>query len=154
MAAKKRTAKEAWESIQRAAEEEEVARAASESAEEVDAGLREHGLDPAKVREDGAALAARLLADRERLAWQLEAAKAKARDEARAKAREGKYAKLDRAALLKRLAAVKSDPRFAKPVSFMFRNHTPEEATEEQLRGMLEDLDALADAGDDDGDEK
>jgi len=144
MAAKKRSAKEVWEAIERAAEEDEMERVLAETPEEVDAGLRSHGLDPAKVRAKGKALAERLMADRERLAWQIEAAKAKARDEARAKVREAKYAGLGRDELLARLAAAKANPRFSQPVAFMFRNHAPEEATEDQLRGMLADLDELA----------
>ena len=43
------------------------------SDEEIDAELRAHGGDPAKIRREGAALAEKLRADRERLKW-LEAA--------------------------------------------------------------------------------
>jgi hypothetical protein len=139
---------DAWDAITRAAEDAEIARALAEPAEEVDAGLRAHGLDPARVRADGAALGARLLADRERLAWQVEAAEALAKDEARTSPARGRYAALDHDALLARLALAKSNPRLSAPVAFMFRNHTPEEATDEELRGMLEDLDALADPDD------
>ena len=97
-----------------------------------------------KVGEEGAALAKRLMAERARLSWQIEAAEGQAKVQARASVIAGRYASLGRAELLARLASARTDPRFAQPVSFMFRNHAPDEATEEQLRGMLEDLDALA----------
>jgi hypothetical protein len=153
MTTKKRTPKETWDAIVKGAEDDEIERALAESPEEVDQGLREAGLDPATVRSDGAALAKKLMADRERLAWQVEAALGEARDLARAKGREGRYAKLDRAELLTRLTASKKDPRLAQPVAFMFRNHAPEQATEAQLREMLEAVDALAERKKDDGKE-
>jgi hypothetical protein len=148
MAAKKRTAKETWDAIIRDAEKAEIDEALAETPEQVDEGLRRAGMDPAKVREKGKNLAARLLEERERLSWMVDAARARAREEARAKGREGRYAGLSRPELLARLAATKNDPRLTKPVAFMFRNHAPETATEAQLRGMLEDLDALAEMED------
>ena len=144
MAAKKRTDEETWKAILHEAEAAETKRALEETPEEVDAGLRAAGMDPAKVRAKGAALAARLLEDRERLSWMVEAARARARENARAKAREARYGGLSREELLARVTAARNDPRLAQPVTFMFRNHKTEEATDEQLRGMLADVDALA----------
>ena len=46
------------------AEEDEIDRFLAENPAEVDASLRAHGYDPFTVRSEGAALAARLAADR------------------------------------------------------------------------------------------
>ena len=141
---KKRSAEETWDAIVKAAEADEMQAILDATPEEIDASLRASGLDPKKVREDGAALAERLLADRARLSWQIEAREGMAKEQARVAAIAGRYAKLGRDELLALLASAKASPRFDQPASFMFRNHAPEEATDEQLRGMLEELDALA----------
>ena len=46
--------------------------------------------------------------------------------------------------LLDRLATARTNPRLAQPVLVMFRNRKPEEASDEELRAILEEIDALA----------
>lgn len=95
------------------------------------------------VRAEGEALAKKLRADRERLAWQVEAAQALARAQARFDARPARRAGLSRGELLEQLTAARKDPRFAQAATVMFRNRKDEEASEEELRAMLEEIDAL-----------
>ena len=140
----KRTPKETWDAIRRQAESDEIDRFLAKSRAEVDASLRAKGHDPAAVRAEGEALAKKLGADRERLAWQVEAAQGLAKEQVRFEARVPKYAGLSRAQLLGRLAAARTNPRLAQPVAVMFRNRKPEEASEEELRAILEEIDALA----------
>jgi hypothetical protein len=144
MASTKRTPRETWDALRRQAEEAEIDRFLAKTKDEVDAGLRAHGRDPAAVRAAGEALATKLRADRVRLAWQVEAAQALAKEQARFDARPPRYAGLSRDELEKRLAVARKDPRLAQPVAVMFRNRKPEEASEEELRAILEEIDALA----------
>lgn len=144
MASTKRTPGETWEAVQRQGEQAEIDRFAAKSRAEVDASLRARGHDPAAVRAEGEALAKKLRSDRERLAWQVEAAEALAREQARFDARPPRYAGLSRAELLQRLAVARTDPRLAQPVAVMFRNRKAEEASEEELRAILEEIEALA----------
>ena len=147
----KRTPKETWDAIRRQAESDEIDRFLKKSSAEVDASLRANGHDPAAVRAEGEAFVKKLRAERgelpgpvpDRLAWQVEAAEGLAKEQARFEARVPKYAGLSRAQLVERLSAVRAGPRFAQPVAVMFRNRKPEEATEEELRAILEEIDAL-----------
>jgi hypothetical protein len=41
-------------------------------------------------------------------------------------------------------AAARTNPRLAQPVAVMFRNRKAEEASDEELRAILEEIDALA----------
>jgi hypothetical protein len=74
MSSTKRTPRETWDAIRRQKEQEQIDRFAAKSRAEVDASLRAQGHDPAAVRAEGEALAKKLRAERERLAWQVEAA--------------------------------------------------------------------------------
>ena len=148
MATKKRTPREAWNAIEKQREDDEIARFAAKTKDEVDASLRSAGLDPARVREAGAAIGKRLLADRARLSWQIEAAEGQAKEQARLDARAGRYAKSSRAELLELLTVARRDPRLGGQAAVMFRNREDEEATEGELRGMLEELEALAERKD------
>ena len=140
----KRTPKETWDAIRRQAESDEIERFLAKSPAEVDASLRARGHDPAAVRAEGEAFVKKLRADRgDRLAWQVEAAEGLAKEQARFEARVPKYAGLSHAQLVARLTAARTSPRFAQPVAVMFRNRKPEEATEEELRAILEEIDAL-----------
>jgi hypothetical protein len=143
MATKKRTPEETWDALRRQAEAEEIETFLALRSDEVDANLRAKGYDPAQVRAEGEALAKKLRADRERLAWQVEAAQGLAREQARFAARPARYAGLSRGELLARIAAARTDPRFTQPVSVMFRNRKAEEASEDELRAVLEEIDAL-----------
>lgn len=60
----KRSPAEVWEALEKEAIQEEADRVAALSAEELDAELAAQGIDPKAARERGAALAARLLAER------------------------------------------------------------------------------------------
>jgi hypothetical protein len=143
-AKKKRTPKETWEAIQKQREEDEMARFAAAPIEQIDAELREAGFDPEAEGAEGAALAKRLLAKRARLAWQIGAADGQAKERARVDAFAGRFAKATRAELLAELAALRVDPRLGGRAAVMFRNHEPKEATDDELREMLEELLALA----------
>ncbi len=143
--ATKRTPEEVWKAIVKGAEDDEIDRVLAMSDQEVDAELRAHGGDPEKIRREGAALAAKLGADADRLAWQFEAAEALAREQARLAARPKKYDAVPRAELEMLLAAARTSPRFAQPVAVMFRNRKTEEASDDELRALLEEIDDLAD---------
>jgi hypothetical protein len=139
----KRTPRETWDAIRRQAESDEIARFLAKSRAEVDASLRANGHDPAAVRAEGEALAKKLRADRERLAWQVEAAQGLAKEQARFDARVPKYGGLSHRELLDQLAVARANPRLAQPVAVMFRNRKPEEASDEELRAILEEIEAL-----------
>jgi hypothetical protein len=143
MAPKKRTPRETWEAIEQQARDAEISRFLATPITEVEARLRAAGHDPAAIRAEGVALSKKLAADRERLAWQAEAAKGLAREQAKLENRPPKYAGLARGDLLARLAAARTNPRLAQPVAVMFRNRKTEEASEDELRAILEEIDAL-----------
>jgi len=140
----KRTPKETWDAIRRQAERDEIDRFLQKTPAEVDASLRAHGHDPAAVRAEGEAFVKRIQADQDRLAWQKEAAKGLAKEQARLAARPLRYAGLPRKELLALVAAARANPRFAQPVAVLFRNRNEGEASEEELRAILEEIDALA----------
>jgi hypothetical protein len=140
-----RTARETWEALEKQSREDEIDRFLALTPAQVDARLRAAGQDPAAVRAEGEALAKQLRADRERLAWQAKAASGLAREQARVEARSGKYADFSRVELLAHIAVARKNPRLAQPVAVMFRNRKPEEASEAELRDLLEEIEALAD---------
>ncbi len=140
----KRTPKETWDAIERQREQEEIERFLQKTPAEVDASLRAHGHDPAAVRAEGEAFVKKIQRDRDRLAWQVEAAQGLAKHQARFEARAPKYQGLSHAELLARLAAARTSPRLTQPVAVLFRNRKPEEANDEELRAILEEIDALA----------
>jgi len=159
MTKRPRTPGETWDAIRRQAESDEIDRFLAKSRAEVDASLRARGHDPAAVRAEGEAFVKKLRADRDaRPAWQTEAAEGLAKAQARFEARGPKYAGLSRAELVARISAVRTSARFAEPneaarqgsrLAVMFRNRKAEEATEEELRGILEEIDALGEGGGD-----
>jgi hypothetical protein len=119
-------------------------------AELVDEELRAAGGDPAKIRAEGAAFAAKLLeARRKELA-----ARAKKDLERRreAAARAPRIPRGSREDLLAMLAAVQNHPRYAGRVSAMFRKRSLSEATDEELAVLLEEIEAARLAEDDDED--
>jgi hypothetical protein len=133
----KRTPKETWEAIEALAREAEIDRFLAKSPAEVDASLRAAGHDPAAVRAEGAALA-------KRLAWQTDAAAGLARERAKLARTTGRHAGLTAAELHERIKVARRDPRLAQPAAVMFRNRKIEEAGEDELRAILEELEALA----------
>ena len=148
--ARPRTPGETWKAIEAGAREDEIDRFLAMKPDEIDARLRASGVDPQAIRHEGAEHAKKMSADRARLAWQIEAAVGLSREQARIDARPPRYAALSRAELLDRLAVARKNPRLAQPVAVMFRNRKTEEASEDELRALLEEIDALAEG--DDGD--
>jgi hypothetical protein len=145
MSPTKRTPRETWKAIEALARQDEIDRFVALPSAEVDARLRAAGHDPTAIRAEGALLAKKLGADRDRLAWQVAAAEGLARAQADFARTTGKYASLSRDELRARVMAVSKDARFAQPVSVAFRNRKAEEASEDELRAILEEIDALAD---------
>jgi hypothetical protein len=145
MSSAKRTPRETWKAIEAQAREAEIDHFLALPAAEIDARLRAAGHDPAAIRREGTLLAKKLGADRDRLAWQVAAAEGLARAQADfERAKTGKYASLSGEPLRARVMAMSKDARFTQPVSVLFRNRTSEEASDEELRAILEELDALA----------
>lgn len=143
---KKRTPEAVWQTLEARAAEDELARVDDLTGEELDRELLGAGLDAGRLGTDGAALAAQLLARRDRLSWQAEA---QARlDHVRATvARRDPRARRSRPELLAGIAAARSSPHLAQPVAVMFRNRSAEEASDEELEALLEELEALAEHG-------
>jgi hypothetical protein len=148
MATTKRSPRETWEAIEKQAREAEIDAFLALKTEEVEARLRAAGEDPDALRAEGAALAKRLSADRARLAWQVVAAEGLAREQAKIDAQAGRFAHLSRADLEARLTAARKSPRLQQPVAVMFRNRKPEEASDDELRAILEEIEALAERED------
>jgi hypothetical protein len=151
MATNKRSPRETWDLIEKQTREDEINRFLAKSRDEVDASLRAAGHDPVAVRAEGEALAKKLLADRDRLAWQITAAEGLAREQARFAGRPSKYAGLSLAELQERVTEARKSPRFAQPVAVMFRNRKVEEASEEELRALLDEIESLAESDGSDG---
>ena len=108
---------------------------------EVDKELMAEGADPGEVGQWGIALA-RDLKKKRRLAWQDEARKTRDSMQARLAARTTVSA-LPRNQLLTRIDAARRDPRLQGPVAMAARNLAGE-ASDEELRQLVEDLEALA----------
>jgi hypothetical protein len=144
----KRTRKpeETWDAIRRQAERAEIERFLKKTPAEVDASLRARGYDPAAVRAEGEAFAKNIQAQQDRLAWQKEAAEGLAKEQARLAARPPKYAGVPHKKLVELVAAARTNPRFGQPVAVLFRNRKAEEASEEELRAILEEIDALTES--------
>jgi hypothetical protein len=140
----KRTPAETWDAIMKAAEddaaEQEMERVLAMSDAEVDDELAAAGFDPVKVRADGAALAARLLARRDAETAPAQAAHLERARLAQIRARRGK---LDRSALLARIHTVKNDPRLPAPLAVQYRNRGTDEASDDELEDTLDALEAL-----------
>ena len=141
---KKCTPTESWDAVRRQAEQDEIDRFLQKTPAEVDASLRASGHDPATVRAEGEAFVKKIQANQDRLAWQKEAAEGLAKEQARLAARPPRYTGLSHRELLERLTTARANPRFVQPVAILFRNRKAEEASEEELRAILEELDALA----------
>lgn len=145
MANDKPNPRDVWNAIVADAEDDELAeKYRTMSVADLDAELRAGGHDPDALRAEGARLAARLTADRERLAWQVDAAEALARQQARVDANTGRYADTPRAEVLARIEVACRDPRLAQPVAVMYRNRQGDDATDDELRALLEEIEALA----------
>lgn len=151
----RRTVAETWDALMKDAEEDaveaEMARIAALSPEDLDRELAADGFDPARVREEGEAFVATLMARAEKEA---PAAARLDRERARLVQRQARRGKLPRAALEARIMSARNDPRLPAPLAVQFRNRGAEEASLEELESMLDQLEgALEDiGGDGDGD--
>lgn len=119
--------------------------------EHVDDELRHAGADPAAIGKWGAGLVAEL-AKKRRLAWRPEAQKKREVMQAKL-AQRALVGPLSRAELLARIEAARQDPRLKGPVAMAARNLTGE-PSEEELRQIVEDIEALALLAGGDGDDK
>jgi hypothetical protein len=135
---KPKTDAELWDTLQADAELERIKHL---SAAEVAAEIRAEGGDPEAIARRGGATAAKLLAERA-ADWRT---RASARREAMG-ARIGEwpsFASLPRHELSARLAAARVDPRLSAPVVAAFRKRTEDDATDDELRAILEEIEVL-----------
>jgi hypothetical protein len=118
----------------------------------VDEELRAAGGDPARIRSEGAALAATLLARRRAVIADRAREDLARRRQAAASA--PRIPRDSRDELLRMLTAVQQSPRYAGQVTAMFRKRKLDDATNEELAVLLEEIEAArrADEGGD-GDE-
>jgi hypothetical protein len=148
MAAKKRTPEELWTALEDLAAEVEAERIKAMSDTELDDELRADGLDPAKVRAEGAAFAKALFDRRER---EQKAAERQAQMQSRLEERAARRGKLSKDELVKRIEIARNDPRLAQKVAVGFRNRDTNAATVPELESMLEEIEELVDAAADGG---
>jgi hypothetical protein len=147
MPARKRTPEEQWKALEAQAHEDEMDRILALSEADLDRELADAGLDPAAVGDDAAALAERMLRRREGQEWQAEAARKLARVQARFDAKAGApRERLPRPELLARIERARAaGAAHGGRVSVMFRNRKPEEASDDELAELLEEIEALGD---------
>jgi hypothetical protein len=144
MAAEKRKAKkpmtdaDLWD---RLAADAELDRIKNLSLADVDAEIRAHGGDPETIGREGAALAAKHLPERA-LDWK---SRAMGRKEAmdRSIGEWPRLGALPRAELLGLVRAARADVRFMAPVVAAFRKRGEEDATDDELRAVLEEIEVL-----------
>jgi hypothetical protein len=111
------------------------------SSAELDAEIRADGGDPEAIGRRGAALAQKLLAER-KVDWKTRA-KARAAETAKKVGEWPSLVGLARDELLARLRAAQSDARFSAPVVAAFRKRAPEEASDDELRAIAEEVEVL-----------
>jgi hypothetical protein len=108
----------------------------------VDEALRSMGLDPSIVTQRGIHFVNEVTGDG-RLAWQARAREQRAQLEAKA-SRATAVAGLDRAAVLARLEQLRAaDPGVGSAIQMAARKRKPEESTDDELRALLEQMEAL-----------
>jgi hypothetical protein len=141
-----------WKSIKEAEIQDDIDEVLAMSDAELDAYIAANGGDPAKIHADGEALAKELDASRDRLGWHDDMEKKLTAFRAVAAAKRATprtSEKLSREDLLVRIAQARQDPRFAAPVAALFRSKTPEASTDEELTALLDQIELLANLGDD-----
>lgn len=137
MTTRRRSPQEVLEALEAAAEMDRIE---ALSPEELDGELRAAGFDPKEVARQGEALAADLLAMRDRETGAAEGLAAERARLVRIAARRGK---LSRTELVARIEQAKADARLPAPVAMMFRNRAAgEEASDEELEAVLTQLEA------------
>jgi hypothetical protein len=141
----KRTPAQLWKAIQDSQLQDDVDEILAMSDAELDAHLIAQGADPAKIGADGEALAKELAARRDRLAWHGDMEKKVEDFRAAATAkRTAPREKLSREELWKRVESARNDPRFAAPVTALFRSKSIEASTDEELQALLDQIELLA----------
>ncbi len=109
---------------------------------EVDATLRDMGVDPKALAAGGRQLG-RALGDKKRLAWQ-DAARTKQKALRRIAASAPVVGEMNREEMLARLDELRAeDPVLGTAIKAAARKRKPEESTDEDLRSLLEDMEAL-----------
>jgi len=135
MAARKhKTDRQVWAELRADAELDRIKHL---STAELEAEVRADGGDPEAIRRRGAALAAKLLPERE-VDWK---SRARSRlEELKKKVGEWpSFAGLSRSELLARLRAMESDPG-ASGLVLAFRKRSGDEPTDDELRAILDEI--------------
>jgi hypothetical protein len=109
---------------------------------DVAAALRAAGGDPSAIGDRGSSLVVELLTTR-RLAWQT-AARKKIERAQPVFARRADYSGLGRTELFGLLHQAKNNPRLSGPVGQLFLKRKPETISDDALRELLLEVDALA----------
>jgi hypothetical protein len=136
----KRTPEETWRALDDQAAADDAADIRAMTNEELDRELAAQGFDPAEERAKGAELAAFLLARRER--EQKAEAEVGAR-RARLVQRAARRGPLTRQQVLARIEIARLDPRLPAPAVLMLRKTRVEQATDEELEALLDELEDL-----------
>ncbi|HEY2514620.1 MAG TPA: hypothetical protein VGI39_27335 [Polyangiaceae bacterium] len=144
MAARKRTPEETLRAIDAQAAHDEMKRVLALSPAEVEAELRAAGFDVEAMAVETTAQVERLRARRSEQAWQAAAHEKMMRARSDLARRGAGRESLPRAELLARIERARTDARLAGPAAVLFRNKTEQEATDEELADLLEELETLA----------
>lgn len=110
----------------------------------VDEELKAMGVDPSALAKRGSEFVAKATED-ERLSWQARAQVRRAQLHARAsKAATRVPAGMNRKAMLARLEELRAtDPNLGTAIKMAARKRKPEESTDDELRALLEEMEAL-----------
>lgn len=108
---------------------------------EIDELLREAGLDPTQIEEE----AASLIAEMRRLDWRNR--RAEMEQVRKQYDLAGSALPADRPGLLEILRQMTSPPLIASRVHAQFRNRSPEELSDEELRSLIQDIRFITDEG-------
>ncbi len=112
--------------------------------EVVDDELRAIGVDPTALAERGVQFVAKVR-EEERLSWQAQARARRAALETRASKAIGRVpADMDRVGILARLDELRAaDSRVGAAIKMAARKRKPEQSTDDELRTLLEEMEAL-----------
>ena len=141
MATKSKTDKELWEAFERL-DDDLLDPDLPESA--LDHELKTVGIDPVDLGKRAAEFVARAKED-ERLSWQVRANERRSRLAGLVSvADSGRPAYMDRKAMLARLEALRAaDPEIGTAIKMAARKRKPEESTDDELRALVEEMEAL-----------
>jgi hypothetical protein len=143
MTKRRRSGAEVWVAVEKMSVEDEAAELGAMTDAELDAEIRASGGDPDAINDRAADFVTKLALRRRRLAWQTTAALAERDFAEQRDAIRKKRVPLTRDELKARIKAAQEDPRFSQPVSALFRKHTMEESTDEELYILLEQIELL-----------